>query len=73
MAGALARGGAAGPVLDRGCQELAEAGFERIDYLDLRDGDTLARLEQARPPARLFAAAWLGSTRLIDNVPVADL
>ncbi|MFQ5774049.1 MAG: pantoate--beta-alanine ligase [Kiloniellaceae bacterium] len=70
MAARLAGGEPAGPVLAAGRQTLGEAGFERIDYLDLRDGETLAALERARPPARLFVAAWLGPTRLIDNVPV---
>ena len=66
----LAGGEDAGQVLAEGHGLLQEAGFERIDYLDLRDGETLASLDRARPPARLFVAAWLGPTRLIDNVPV---
>lgn len=46
------------------------AGFERVDYLELRDGDTLAPLEQPTDNARLFGAARMGGTRLIDNMPV---
>ncbi len=71
MAERLAKGAPAQPELARGRTVLIEAGFERIDYLDLRHGETLAALERAEAPARLFAAAWLGETRLIDNVPVA--
>ena len=52
-------------------QELASAGFEKIDYVVVRDAISL------KPPApgqtgglRVLAAAWLGKTRLIDNIPV---
>ncbi|RMD60871.1 MAG: pantoate--beta-alanine ligase, partial [Alphaproteobacteria bacterium] len=66
----LAAGRAAAPELARACEALRAAGFSDVDYVELRDGETLAPLERARPPARLFAAASLGVTRLIDNVPV---
>ncbi len=70
LAAKLAGGAAAAPVLARGRDDLARAGFEPVDYLDLRDGETLAALDQAGPGARLFAAAWLGDIRLIDNISV---
>lgn len=48
---------------------LIGAGFARIDYIEVRDGATLARLGPgpAGPGARVFVAAWMGKTRLIDN------
>lgn len=46
---------------------LAEAGF-RVDYLELADPETLGPADAA--PARLLVAAWLGTTRLIDNIAV---
>ena len=47
------------------------AGF-RIDYLEVRDAETLTPLgPMADRPARLLAAVYLGKVRLIDNVPVA--
>ena len=58
------------PELARGRAELAEAGFDPIDYLELRSADSLRPLERAERPARLFAAAWLGQVRLIDNLAV---
>ncbi len=75
LAARLAGGAVAAPVLARGRDDLLRAGFERVDYLDLRDGETLAALEGAPldrtgPGARLFAAAWLGDIRLIDNISV---
>ncbi len=51
-------------------QRLTESGFTKIDYFELRDAETLAPAVNLQRPARLLAAAWLGATRLIDNVPV---
>ncbi|MCC6983413.1 MAG: pantoate--beta-alanine ligase [Bauldia sp.] len=49
---------------------LADAGF-RVDYLALRNAETLAPVaDAAKEPLRLLAAAWLGRTRLIDNIAV---
>jgi pantoate--beta-alanine ligase len=51
-------------------KELAEAGF-RIDYLALRNASNLAPIADLhREPLRLLVAAWLGKTRLIDNLAV---
>ncbi len=61
---------AAGP-LAAAVRDLREAGFDGIDYLELRDAEDLAPLQRVGPqPARLLAAVRLGATRLIDNVPV---
>jgi pantoate--beta-alanine ligase len=53
-----------------GVEALRAAGFTRIDYLEVRDAETLVPVEVIRRPARVLAAAWLGSTRLIDNMPI---
>lgn len=50
--------------------KLAKAGFDPIDYVELRDADTLAPVTSLDRPARLLAAARIGRTRLIDNLPV---
>jgi len=60
---------AAGPVADARAAVLA-AGFEQVEYLELRAADGLVPLARADRPARLLAAAWLGGVRLIDNVEV---
>lgn len=49
---------------------LADAGFDKIDYVEVRDAETLAPVDRVTRPARVLAAAHLGGTRLIDNVPV---
>ena len=51
--------------------ELKLAGFSAVDYAELRNADTLAPLaEPGTMPARLLVAAWIGTTRLIDNMPL---
>lgn len=49
---------------------ILKAGFSEVEYLDLRDGSSLAPQSAPAPGARLFAAAWLGGVRLIDNIAV---
>jgi pantoate--beta-alanine ligase len=58
--------------IEAGLAELTRAGFTKIDYLEACDADTLAPLTRLDRPGRILAAAWLGRTRLIDNVPVAQ-
>ncbi len=72
MARELESGGDAADVIARGKGELTRAGFRSVDYLEVRDAETLAPF-MAGPvdkPARVFAAAIIGKTRLIDNWPV---
>ena len=52
-------------------QMLVEAGFLKIDYVALVDEATLEPLAQPEGEMRLIAAATIGTTRLIDNVPVS--
>ena len=49
--------------------KLEAAGF-RVDYVAVRDPETLAALHGPVKRARVLAAAHLGTTRLIDNVPM---
>ncbi|RZJ75751.1 MAG: pantoate--beta-alanine ligase, partial [Brevundimonas sp.] len=51
---------------------LLKAGFDRIDYVAVRRAEDLAvfRNQVADAPARILAAAWIGKTRLIDNMAV---
>ena len=54
-----------------GCKALLAAGFARVDYVEVRRADDLSRFDVAvDAPARVLGAAWLGRTRLIDNLPV---
>ncbi|HEV7284060.1 MAG TPA: pantoate--beta-alanine ligase [Kaistia sp.] len=67
---AIRAGGDVEAALAEGRETLKAAGF-RIDYLVLRNAETLAEIvDLAREPRRMLAAAWLGKTRLIDNIAV---
>ena len=46
---------------------LKKAGIIRIDYVSVVDPETLEEPDQAYPEAVAAVAAWVGSTRLIDN------
>ncbi|MDF1835218.1 MAG: pantoate--beta-alanine ligase [Alteraurantiacibacter sp. bin_em_oilr2.035] len=58
------------PTLDLLVSQLLEAGFSSVDYAELRDADSIALLSSDNGNARLFVAARIGETRLIDNLPV---
>ena len=47
---------------------LLAAGFVAVDYVELTGADDLLPLTRLDRPARLLAAAWMGTTRLIDNL-----
>lgn len=66
---AVARGGAISDAESQGYAALLAEGFDRIDYFEFRDATDLSRLGPgpADGEPRLFAAVWLGKTRLIDN------
>lgn len=52
-------------------EAILAAGFSRVEYLELRADSNLAPMLTLDRPARLLVAAWLGETRLIDNLEVA--
>jgi pantoate--beta-alanine ligase len=49
---------------------LKEAGFDPVDYVAIRDAESLAPITTLERPARILAAAKIGKTRLIDNMAV---
>jgi pantoate--beta-alanine ligase len=69
-AAALGGGEAVAPLISDGLARLQAAGFDPIDYLSVCDAETLRPIAWVEGPARVLAAAHLGSTRLIDNVGV---
>ena len=56
------------PLLAKGRDDILAAGFAPIDYLEVRDAQTLELIRNTvTKPARIFVAARLGKARLIDN------
>ena len=69
VAADLAKGRGADDAAEAGRFKLEAAGF-RVNYVAVRDPKTLKPLHGPVKQARVLAAAFLGKTRLIDNVPV---
>ena len=70
VAEAARRGAAIDKAVAEGKKALERAGF-KVDYLEVRDAETLKTAEPGtQRPLRVLAAAWLGKTRLIDNIAI---
>ncbi|HEY1637092.1 MAG TPA: pantoate--beta-alanine ligase [Rhizomicrobium sp.] len=70
LADKVQQGEAIASVEVRGREALLRAGFSSVDYVAVRDSETLAAIETLARPARVLAAAKIGTTRLIDNLSV---
>lgn len=66
----IGRGEDIGKALSDAVIALISAGFDSVDYVALVDVETLEPVTILTGPARLLAAARIGKTRLIDNLPV---
>ena len=69
-AAAIKGGADVAGALAQGREDLRQAGFSDVDYLDLRSAALLEPMATLDQPARLLAAAWIGGVRLIDNIGV---
>ncbi|MBN06252.1 MAG: pantoate--beta-alanine ligase [Rhodospirillaceae bacterium] len=70
MVAAIQSGADSASAVQDGTQHLLSVGFMKVDYLAVVDPETLLPLSSATGPCRVLGAAWLGKTRLIDNVGV---
>ena len=69
----LKTGSTLGAVLGQTHVALTQAGVTQIDYVDVRDGNTLIPFTHRLPDnanARIFGAIYVGKTRLIDNMAI---
>ena len=71
---AAARDFRSGMAQDQAMARAAEAvlaeGFSSVEYIALRDAETLGEVTDPDRPLRMLAAAWLDDVRLIDNIAV---
>lgn len=71
LATSVAEGADIKAATDKAKRSILAAGFAKIDYVTVRDAETLNDAEKATArPLRVLAAVHLGKTRLIDNVAV---
>lgn len=69
-AATIASGGNIEQTVEQAIANLLSSGFHKVDYFELRNAETLEIMNHYEEPARLLAAAHIGSTRLIDNIAV---
>ncbi|NDW53940.1 pantoate--beta-alanine ligase [Aliiroseovarius sp. PrR006] len=67
---AIRRGAEVRVVLDSAKTQIERAGYQKVEYLELRDAENLQPVKDLSRPTRLLAAAMLGDVRLIDNIAV---
>jgi pantoate--beta-alanine ligase len=72
VAAHILAGGNADEACAEAAKKLAAGGFQRIDYVAVRDAATLGAYDRSKGPGRVLAAAWLGKTRLIDNIAIGS-
>jgi pantoate--beta-alanine ligase len=65
---AAARGERDAAALGAAARRTLESSVDRVDYVEVVHPDTLARVARAEPGSVLLVAAFVGRTRLIDNV-----
>lgn len=70
VADGLRAGAKASDLCPMAASGLLKAGFDSVDYIEVRDAASLAPAETLDRPLRILAAARLGATRLIDNIGV---
>ncbi|MCX7282192.1 MAG: pantoate--beta-alanine ligase [Alphaproteobacteria bacterium] len=51
-------------------EALWKAGFSHVDYVAIRDAESMDHITALERPARILAAAKVGKTRLIDNMAI---
>ena len=71
VADGLRAGAKASQLCPKAVEGLLRAGFDSVDYVEVRDAQSLAPTELFDRPVRILAAARLGSTRLIDNIGIS--
>ena len=72
VAGNILEGNDPLALIETATNRLLDAGFDKIDYFELRDGNSLAPVRTYEAENRLLIAALLGETRLIDNIALGS-
>ncbi len=71
LADAIKAGSDIGEAAAKAREAVLASGFAKVDYIEVRDAMTLKPVATGHTSElRILAAAWLGKTRLIDNIGV---
>ncbi len=70
IAEGVGQGEAFEPLQQAAIRRLENAGFNKIEYLEIRANDDLSLLDAPSRSSRLFASAFLAGVRLIDNIAI---
>lgn len=70
MSASLKAGEVIDAVVEQAQHELSQAGFKH-DYLDVRNAKTFAIANSTDKELVILVAAYMGTTRLIDNILVS--
>ncbi len=70
VAAHVLEGGNADSACAEAARRLTAGGFQKIDYIAVRDAATLGAYDPNKGAGRVLVAAWLGKTRLIDNIAI---
>lgn len=57
--------------LEKAKKHILDGGFSKIDYIELREENSLEPTIKTGNKTRIFAAAWIENTRLIDNMKIS--
>jgi pantoate--beta-alanine ligase len=70
VAAHVLEGGNADVACAEAARRLTAGGFQKIDYIAVRDAATLGAYDPKKGAGRVLVAAWLGKARLIDNIAI---
>ena len=70
VADGLKAGKAPQELCHRAAADVLAAGFASVDYIEVRDAESMGAVARLDRPVRVLAACRLGATRLIDNIGV---
>lgn len=63
-----------GETIDKACKKaikaILDSGFDKVDYLHVVEETTLSVINKLNSNSRILVAAYLGNTRLIDNIKI---
>ena len=54
-------------------ERLINLGFKKVNYLEIRDEESLSEIREVSKNSRLFISVMLGQVRLIDNIKVGRI